>query len=137
MNNQLFEILENAYEDMVVMRRHLHMNPELSFQEKNTAQYIVDFYNDLGVEVQANVGGNGVVARVKGAKEGKTVALRADFDALPIQDEKEVPYKSTVPGVMHACGHDAHTAVLLMTAKILSEHRDDINGRVVFIHQHA
>ena len=137
MNNQLFEKLENAYEDMVVMRRHLHMNPELSFQEKNTAQYIVDFYNDLGVEVQANVGGNGVVARVKGAKEGKTVALRADFDALPIQDEKEVSYKSTVPGVMHACGHDGHTATLLQLAKAIHELRESLSGEYVFIHQHA
>lgn len=137
MKNQLIEKLENAYEDMVVIRRHLHMNPELSFQEKNTAQYIVDFYNDLGIEVQANVGGNGVVARVKGGKPGKTVALRADFDALPIQDEKDVPYKSTVPGIMHACGHDAHTATLLQLAKAIHELHEDLEGEFVFIHQHA
>lgn len=137
MKNQLFEKLENAYEDMVIIRRHLHMNPELSFKEEKTAQYIVDFYTDLGVDVRANVGGNGVVARVKGGKPGKTVALRADFDALPIQDEKDVPYKSTVPGVMHACGHDAHTATLLQLAKAIHELHEDLAGEYVFIHQHA
>ncbi len=90
MKEQLYEKLDSAYEDMVVIRRHLHMNPELSFKEEKTAQYIHDFYADLGVEVRKGVGGNGVVARVKGGRPGKTVALRADFDALPIQDEKDV-----------------------------------------------
>lgn len=137
MENQLIEKLENSYEDMVIIRRHLHMYPELSFQETKTAQYIVDFYTELGIDVQANVGGNGVVARIKGGKPGKTVALRADFDALPIQDEKDVPYKSTVPGVMHACGHDGHTATLLQLAKAFHELHEDLTGEYVFIHQHA
>ena len=137
MNEQLFEKLDLAYEEMIVIRRHLHMHPELSFKEEKTAQYIHDFYADLGVEVRAGVGGNGVVARVKGARPGKTVALRADFDALPIQDEKDVPYKSTVPGVMHACGHDGHTAALLQLAKAIHELREDLAGEYVFIHQHA
>lgn len=137
MNEQLFEKLDQAYEDMVIIRRHLHMHPELSFQEVNTAQYIFDFYAQLGIEVKAGVGGNGVVARVKGARSGKTVALRADFDALPIQDEKDVPYKSTVPGVMHACGHDGHTATLLQLAKAIFEMRENLAGEYVFIHQHA
>lgn len=137
MKQQLFEKLDSAYEDMVVIRRHLHMHPELSFKEVKTAQYINDFYADLGIEVRAGVGGNGVVARVKGGRPGKTVALRADFDALPIQDEKEVPYKSTIPGVMHACGHDGHTATLLQVAKAIHELREDLAGEYVFIHQHA
>ncbi|HEX5564407.1 MAG TPA: amidohydrolase, partial [Sporosarcina sp.] len=137
MNEQLFEKLDVAYEEMVVIRRHLHMHPELSFQEEKTAQFIHDFYVDLGVDVRSGVGGNGVVARVKGARPGKTVALRADFDALPIQDEKDVPYKSTVPGVMHACGHDGHTAALLQLAKAIHELREDLAGEYVFIHQHA
>lgn len=137
MNGQLFEKLDLAYEDMVIIRRHLHMHPELSFKEEKTAQYIHDFYADLGVEVQTGVGGNGVVARIKGARPGKTVALRADFDALPIQDEKDVPYKSTVPGVMHACGHDGHTAALLQLAKAFNEMQEDLAGEYVFIHQHA
>ncbi len=137
MKKQLFEKLDSAYEDMVVIRRHLHMNPELSFKEEKTAQYIHDFYADLGVEVRQGVGGNGVVARVKGGRPGKTVALRADFDALPIQDEKDVPYKSTTPGVMHACGHDGHTATLLQLAKAIHELHEDLAGEYVFIHQHA
>ena len=137
MKEQLFEKLDSAFEDMVVIRRHLHMHPELSFKEEQTAQYIHDFYAELGVEVQMGVGGNGVVARVKGGRSGKTVALRADFDALPIQDEKDVPYKSTVPGVMHACGHDGHTATLLQLAKAIHELQEDLAGDYVFIHQHA
>ncbi|MER2091004.1 MAG: M20 family metallopeptidase [Sporosarcina sp.] len=137
MKEQLLEKLACAYEDMVVIRRHLHMNPELSFKEEKTAQFIYDFYAELGVEVRKGVGGNGVVARVKGGRPGKTVALRADFDALPIQDEKDVPYKSTVPGVMHACGHDGHTATLLQLAKAIHELHEDLSGEYVFIHQHA
>ncbi|MBB4823583.1 amidohydrolase [Sporosarcina luteola] len=137
MREQLFERLDQAYEDMVVIRRHLHMHPELSFKEVKTAQYIHEFYADLGVEVQSGVGGNGVVARIKGARPGKTVALRADFDALPIDDEKNVPYKSTVPGVMHACGHDGHTATLLQLAKAIHGLRENLSGEYVFIHQHA
>lgn len=122
---------------MVSIRRHLHMHPELSFKEVKTAKYIHDFYTDLGIDVRAGVGGNGVVARVKGGRPGKTVALRADFDALPIQDEKQAPYKSTVPGVMHACGHDGHTATLLQLAKAIHELRENLDGEYVFIHQHA
>lgn len=137
MKEQLFEKLDLAYEDMVIIRRHLHMNPELSFQEVKTAQYIYDFYAQLGIEVKAGVGGNGVVARVHGGRPGKTVALRADFDALPIQDEKEVSYKSTVSGVMHACGHDGHTATLLHVAKAIHEIQENLAGEYVFIHQHA
>lgn len=137
MNEQLFEKLDLAYEEMIIIRRHLHMHPELSFQEVKTAQYIHDFYADLGIDVQTGVGGNGVVARVKGVHPGKTVALRADFDALPIQDEKDVPYKSTVPGVMHACGHDGHTASLMQLAKAIFELREELAGEYVFIHQHA
>ena len=137
MKNQLYEKLASSFEDMVVIRRHLHMNPELSFKEVKTAQYIIDFYAELGIEVTSGVGGNGVVARIKGGKPGKTVALRADFDALPIQDEKDVPYKSTVPGVMHACGHDGHTATLLQLAKAMYEMHEDLSGEYVFIHQHA
>ncbi|WP_423801457.1 amidohydrolase [Neobacillus sp. SAB-20_R2A] len=138
MLDELFAKLENSYEEMVSIRRHLHQHPELSYQEYETAKFIVSFYEKLGIEVNSNVGGNGVVAKVYGKKPGKTVALRADFDALPIQDEKDdVPYKSTVPGVMHACGHDGHTATLLLLAKALNELKDNLEGTYVFIHQHA
>ncbi|MFZ3589794.1 M20 family metallopeptidase [Bacillus sp. DJP31] len=122
---------------MVEIRRFLHMHPELSFQEVQTAEYIANFYRELGVEVRTNVGGNGVVATIKGGKPGPTVALRADFDALPIQDAKDVPYKSKIPGVMHACGHDGHTASLLVLAEALNIIKDQLPGNFVLIHQHA
>src|SRR5574342_52434 len=137
MQHELLENLENNFQQMIDIRRYLHQHPELSFQEVQTANYIKSFYEKLGVEVKGNVGGNGVVAKIYGGKPGKTVALRADFDALPIQDEKDVPYKSLIPGVMHACGHDGHTATLLVLAKILNELKDELEGTYVFIHQHA
>jgi amidohydrolase len=137
MLKSLYSKLEDSYEEMVSIRRYLHQHPELSFKEEKTAKYIISYYENLGIEVKGNVGGNGVVAKIYGAKPGKTVALRADFDALPIQDEKDVPYKSLVPGVMHACGHDGHTATLLVLAKALHEMRDELEGTFVMIHQHA
>lgn len=129
--------LDELYSEMVDIRRYLHQYPELSFQETKTAQYIADFYEELEIPYQKNVGGNGVIATLKGGKPGKTVALRADFDGLPIQDEKDVPYKSKVDGVMHACGHDGHTATLLTLAKTMTSFQDDLQGTIVFVHQHA
>lgn len=137
MNQYLLEKIDAHFDEMVAIRRHLHMHPELSFQEQETANYIFRFYKNLGVPVETNVSGYGLIARIKGSKPGKTIALRADFDALPIQDEKEVPYKSTVSGVMHACGHDGHTATLLIVGKLLWEMRDELAGEYVLIHQHA
>src|SRR5699024_6058212 len=119
------------------IRRYLHQYPELSFQEFKTAQYIADFYEKIGIPYQSGVGGNGVIATLKGGKPGKKVALRADFDALPIQDEKDVPYKSKVDGIMHACGHDGHTATLLTLAKTMKAFQDNLPGTIVFLHQHA
>jgi amidohydrolase len=135
--NKLFSLLDDYYPNMVETRRYLHQHPELSFQEVETARYIKNFYEKLGVHVQANVGGNGLVATIKGNGEGRTIALRADFDALPIQDEKNVPYASKVKGVMHACGHDGHTATLLYLAKAFYETRKNWTGKIVLIHQHA
>jgi amidohydrolase len=135
--NELYQKLEERWIEMVEIRRFLHQHPELSFQEKNTAAYIADYYKKIGVPILEQVGGNGVVARIEGTLPGKTVALRADFDALPIQDEKDVEYRSTVPGVMHACGHDGHTATLLVLGKTLHEMRGKLSGTVVLIHQHA
>jgi amidohydrolase len=134
---QLFNRLANYKDEMVEIRRHLHQNPELSFEEVETPAFIASYHKKLGLEIRTGVGGRGVVATLKGGKPGKTVALRADFDALPIQEENDSPYKSKVPGVMHACGHDGHTATLLVLAKVLSELKEDIEGNVVFIHQHA
>ncbi|MDZ5470215.1 M20 family metallopeptidase [Bacillus sp. 31A1R] len=137
MLQHLFTKLENYYDEMVEIRRYLHQHPELSFQEVKTPNYIKDYYLNLGIEVRDKVGGNGVVAKIYGGKPGKTIALRADFDALPINDEKDVPYKSTIPGVMHACGHDGHTATLLVLAKVLHEMREELEGNYIMIHQHA
>lgn len=129
--------IEERFADMVNIRRHMHMHPEVSFQEENTKQYIYDQIKDLGFEIRRDVGGNGIVARLQVDDSFKTIGLRADFDALPIQDEKDVPYKSTVAGAMHACGHDAHTAILITAARILAAHKDELPVNVVFIHQHA
>lgn len=137
MNQQLLDKIDAHFDEMVAIRRHLHMHPELSFQEKETANYIIEYYQKLGVPVEPNISGYGLIARIKGSKPGKRIALRADFDALPIQDEKDVPYKSKVDGVMHACGHDGHTATLLIIGKLLWEMRDVLAGEYVLIHQHA
>lgn len=133
----LFSKIDELYEDMVAIRRYLHQHPELSFKEEKTAAYIANTYEELGIPYEKNVGGNGVVATLKGGKPGKKIALRADFDALPIQEENDVPYKSTVPNVMHACGHDGHTATLLGIAKAAKSLQDQLPGTLVFVHQHA
>ena len=129
--------VEARYEDMVAIRRHMHMYPEVSFQEENTKQYIYDQIRDLGMDIRRDVGGNGIVARLHVDDNLPTIGLRADFDALPIQDGKDVPYRSQIDGAMHACGHDAHTAMLITAARILSDHKEELPVNVVFIHQHA
>jgi amidohydrolase len=134
---KLFARLEELYGEMVEIRQHLHMHPELSFEEVETPKFVAEYHEKLGHEVRTEVGGRGVVASLTGGKPGKTVALRADFDALPIQELNDVPYKSKVDGIMHACGHDGHTATLLVLAKALNEMKEDLEGTVVFIHQHA
>ncbi|WP_342745641.1 amidohydrolase [Paenibacillus herberti] len=106
--------MDRLMPSMVANRRHLHRHPELSFQEKETSSWILSKLVELGcVDVRTGVGGHGVVVELKGSEPGPVIALRADMDALPIQEEKESEYRSTIPGVMHACGHDAHTASLL------------------------
>ncbi len=135
--NNLLERLEQLFPEMVELRRYFHQYPELSFHEEKTPAKIAEYLTNLGLEVKTGVGGNGVIGLIRGGKPGKTVALRADFDALPIQDEKEVEYKSKVPGVMHACGHDAHTAALLAIAKAVSEVKNELSGNIVLIHQFA
>ncbi|WNF37574.1 amidohydrolase [Bacillaceae bacterium IKA-2] len=137
MKEILFALIDQQYDEMISLRRHLHENPELSHQEVETPKLIAEFHRNLGHEVLENVGERGVVATLKGAKPGKTIALRADFDALPIEDQKDVPYKSKKTGVMHACGHDGHTASLLGLAKALNGMKDKLSGTIVFIHQHA
>ena len=138
MRNQLMEMLESRKDAMIEIRRYLHEHPELSFKEEKTAQYIADFYNGKDVEVQRNVGnGYGMIVTIKGGKPGKTIGLRADFDALPITEETDVPFKSKNEGVMHACGHDAHTAYLLVLADCLIQLKSELAGTIKIIHQHA
>ncbi|MFC5532324.1 amidohydrolase [Cohnella yongneupensis] len=132
MNERTLQLL---YDDMVGWRRHLHANPELSFREIKTSRMIADLLSSWGLEVRTGVAGTGVVAKLVGGKPGRTIALRSDIDALPIQDEKNASYQSTVPGVMHACGHDGHTAELLGVARYYSLHREDTVGTRVFLFQ--
>lgn len=126
---------EALFPDMVEWRRHLHRNPELSYQEHNTMKFIADQLIAFGIDTQSGVGDTGVIGTIKGSLPGKTVGLRADIDALPIQDEKECEYASQVEGVMHACGHDGHTAGLLAVARYFSENRDTLKGEIRLIFQ--
>lgn len=138
MRNELLEMLEARKDEMIQIRRYLHENPEISFKEEKTAQYIADFYKGKDVDIQRNVGnGYGIIVTIKGEKPGKTIALRADFDALPILEETDVPFKSKNEGVMHACGHDAHTAYMLILADCLIQLKGSLTGTVKIIHQHA
>lgn len=129
--------LSTAYaNDVVTMRRHIHANPELSYQEFNTAKYVATQLKSFGITPTEGVATTGVVAEIKGKNpDKKTIALRADMDALPIHEANEVPYKSKNTGVMHACGHDVHTSSLLGTARILNEIKNEFEGTVRLIFQ--
>jgi amidohydrolase len=125
---------------VVADRRHLHQHPELGFQEFETAKFVAERLQSLGVEdIRTGIAVTGVIGLIRGTKPGagKVVLLRADMDALPIQEENEVDYKSTVPGKMHACGHDAHTAGLLGVARLLMDRRDQFSGTVKLLFQPA
>ncbi len=118
--------------------RYLHQHPELSFEEYQTRAFILNQLLEYGYEdIKINVGGGGIVARLTGGKPGPVTAFRADFDALAIQEETDLDFKSVNDGVMHACGHDAHTTILLMAAKQLIKYRQRIEGTIVFLFQHA
>ncbi len=129
--------LEYASET-IANRRYLHTNPELSFQEYNTARFVAQKLKDIGLTPQEGIADTGVVALIEGKNpESKVIGLRADMDALPIFEKNDVPYKSINEGVMHACGHDVHTSSLLGTAKILHQLRDDFEGTVKLVFQPA
>ena len=122
---------------MVAWRRHLHRNPEVSFHEEETARFVRETLGTFdGLEISRPTE-NSVVARLVGNEPGKTIAIRADIDALPITEENDFEFASANPGAMHACGHDGHTAMLLGAAKILSGVRESIDGEVRFVFQHA
>jgi amidohydrolase len=131
------QILAQAYlQNAIQTRRHLHQNPELSYQEFNTSRFVAEKLAELGIEHQHGVAVTGVVALIKGKNpDKKIIALRADMDALPILEANDVPYKSQNPGVMHACGHDVHTTSLLGTARILHELRHEFEGTIKCIFQ--
>lgn len=122
-------------DEVISLRRDIHMHPEIGFEEKRTSSLVAKYLQELGIEVHTGIAGTGVVGLLKGGTEGKTILLRADMDALPIQEMNDVPYKSRNSGVMHACGHDGHTAILLVAAKVLSRHRNDLKGNVKFVFQ--
>ena len=125
------------FEYTQTMRRDFHTHPELGFQEVRTAGIVARELTALGLGVHTGVGGTGVVALLEGAKPGPVVLVRADMDALPIREETGAPYASQNPGVMHACGHDGHTAVLLTVAKMLNAHRRELAGTVKIMFQPA
>jgi len=132
-------------EHLIEWRRDIHQHPELGEQETRTAALVAEHLRSLGMEVKTEVGRTGVVGILKGARPGRTVALRADMDALPIKEPEGLPFASRATGlyhgaevdVMHACGHDAHTAMLMATAQVLAGMRDEIEGTVMFIFQPA
>jgi carboxypeptidase Ss1 len=124
-------------QEIIQVRRTIHMQPELSYQEFETAKLVERKLRSLGISVRAKVGGTGVVGLLKGSQKGNVVALRADMDALPVTENVNVPFKSKREGVMHACGHDTHVAMLLGAAMLLSKHRDELHGQVKFLFQPA
>jgi amidohydrolase len=129
---------EAIRDEIVAIRRDLHMHPELGFQEMRTARIVADKLDALGYEVMTGVGKTGVVGLLSGAQPGdRTVLLRFDMDALPIQEENDGPYRSQTPGIMHACGHDAHVAVGIGVATVLAKHRDRFPGTIKLMFQPA
>ena len=145
-NDEEIRKLSDKIEQKVIeWRRHVHQNPELSNREFETAKYIETHLRSLGISVQTGVAKTGVVGILKGKKPGKVVALRADIDALPVTERNDLPFKSNVrstyngkeTGVMHACGHDSHVAILMGVAEVLSQMKNDIHGTIKFIFQPA
>lgn len=128
--------IADRLETFAAIRRDIHAHPEIGFQEVRTSGIVVEKLKEWGIEVHAGIGGTGVVGIIEGNGPGRSVGLRADMDALPIEEETNLPWRSTRPGVSHACGHDGHTTILLAAAQRLAETRD-FPGRVVLIFQPA
>lgn len=124
-------------DELIARRRDFHRHPELAFEEVRTAGIVAQELNNLGMEVQTGVGKTGVIAVLEGAHDGPTVLMRADMDALPINEANETEFNSETAGKMHACGHDGHTAIMLGVAKLLSGYRDQMAGRIKFVFQPA
>ncbi|MFN8260782.1 MAG: M20 family metallopeptidase [Chitinophagales bacterium] len=138
LKDKIKNLADIYFEELVAIRRHLHAHPELSFEEEETAKFISEKLSSYGIEHQMNIGGHGVVGQIKGKNPSvKTIALRADTDALPIEEKSSSSYVSQNKGVMHACGHDVHTTSLLGAAKILHEIREEFEGTIKLIFQPA
>ncbi|MGA9461000.1 MAG: amidohydrolase, partial [Desulfobaccales bacterium] len=123
--------------ELAALRRDFHQHPELSHQEERTARVAADYLRGLGLKVLTGIAGHGVVADLKGSRPGRSVAYRADMDALPLEEKVQVPWRSRAPGVMHACGHDFHLSIALAAAKLLSGLKDRLAGQFRFIFQPA
>jgi len=131
-------LADTYFEELIAIRRHLHQHPELSFHEKETMLFVAQKLSDYGIEHTTYIGGFGVVGLIKGRNpESKTIALRADLDALPIEEKNACSYISKNEGVMHACGHDVHTTCLLGAARIISQLKDEFEGTIKLIFQPA
>ena len=135
--NRIRAAIQDLAPRVVEWRRQIHQFPELGFKEQLTAEFISRCLSEWGIEHQTGVAKTGVVAVVNGSQPGPVLGIRADMDALPIQEENQVPYRSCHDGVMHACGHDGHVAIALGTAFYLNQHRDSFAGTVKFIFQPA
>lgn len=135
MIDKIKNLANQHFEQIRSIRHHLHQNPELSFQEHQTASFIEQQLSEFGIKDVKRICDTGITFIIFGQHPGKNIALRADIDALPIHEKNEVPYKSKNEGVMHACGHDVHTSMLLGVAKILNEIKEDLHGSVKFIFQ--
>ena len=125
------------HDKLIQMRRHIHRYPELGYKEVNTASYLAGILQKQGIHVEQNVGGTGLVATIDGAARGRVIALRADMDALPVHEKTAKSYSSTITGISHACGHDAHSAMLAGAAMLLQKHRRQIAGTIKCIFQAA
>lgn len=138
LKERIQQLAKNNHTQIVAIRRHLHANPELSFEEFNTAKFIVKTLKDLGFTVQEGIANTGAAVLIEGKKPSKKIiALRADIDALPILEQNKVPYKSKIDGIMHACGHDVHTSSLIGTAMILNSLKEHFEGTIKLIFQPA
>ncbi len=133
----LDRLIDEKQPQLISIRRYLHQHPELSFQETETHNYIKSYYQNLGLPVQTFKEGYGLKVVIDTLKPGKNIALRADFDALPIFEETGLEFSSLNPGVSHACGHDGHTAYLLILADVLNQIKQDLVGKITLIHQPA
>ena len=132
LREKIKQLSAQYFEEYRAIRQHLHAHPELSYQEYNTSKFVRDHLTHLGIPFTV-MAETGVIGIIEGKRSNRVIALRADMDALPIQEKNDVPYASTIPGIMHACGHDVHTTCLLGAARMLHELRNEWDGTIKLI----